>query len=651
MYQQWRSCLLLITLALSLMLGILPATAQCDPSDPLCVPTETPAGSCETVQPDPSYDYTECNGVITNSGESGEHALVLNPDETLVNNGQILATDQGGGDAVHHYYDPALQSQPEGPAGVVITNNTSAVISSQSGDGLESSNHLYVENSGTIAGGDHGIEAEGQYFELQNRSGGVIQGGNDAIAVSGGAEIAIQEGSTVESINGDAIDIESENGAVANNGTITSQSGSGIEAPDQVNVSNHTDGNTPATINGYCYGVKAGDDANITNTGVISSEHCSAITGGEGTYVLNNLRNDENPSIIVSEESMGIEVESASLVQNGVNGEIRGECHAVRGYYTGEVANNSIGGDSLAVINRGLIQSESCDGVAAEETLYVRVEAGSIIGGDGGDGIDMDHGEVEIQSDGMIAGGDDGIEIDGTLSGETLIHNQGTIEGEHIGVNAHVDGNSDSQTVINEGRITGESGTAVHLGDGNDFFEAIFGSFADGVVNGGEDTDTLRIRYDENGASEEERSQAAQATSNASTQNCPCTVSFTMFGISFNYTYTNFEKVEVYRNGSDEPQTVNQASGAAEETQALTISEPIAETPVVEADRLPAAEEAVPDIQSPLAELEVVHPSVTEAMMVQPTVTDSSIPMVSTPDIRLTSVFNLILDKLASWGF
>lgn len=509
--------LLAMVIGMALPLGIQSAYADCSP-DP------APDGStvvCDAIDLDGltagdmvTVQVTE-DGAVYDTASPTEHVITTEDDATISVEGTVTAA--GSGDAIHTGDD------------AVITISEDGTVVSENADAIDVQDNAYIQNNGLVdANIDHAIEA-GASVEVENN--GTLEAAGDVVLAGDGATV-VNNGS-ITSTYADGIDVGS--GAdITNNGTITTvYAGNGIELDGGV-VTN------TSTIAADCNGIEATANVRITNTGTITSENCDVIQGGDRVQVVN----DGSISTGEGNNNTAVELGDLGFVRN--NGEISADCMAVRG----DIYTN--------VQNHGEITSESCDGVVA--TVGNISNDGTITAGD--DGLDIDRGSVFNHNGGVISGEDTGIDINGGVEGDygdTFVSNQveSTVIGG-VGINAEHADNTKSQSVYNEGTIEGTSGTAVALGAGNDFFSGAIGTYGEegqthtfesqavGVVNGGADEDTFEIDYHYNGDDAEavaEADRIESIASTASTQNCPCTISFSVMGLSFNYTYTNFEKI------------------------------------------------------------------------------------------------------------
>lgn len=296
-------------------------------------------------------------------------------------------------------------------------------------------------------------------------------------------------------------------------------------------------------------GIWADENATVTNNGDIYSDEEDGINVDENGVVVNN-------GSIYSDEEGGIDTQEDSTVIN--NGDIDADNNGI------EVEDNS------TVINNGTIYSDHQDGINAEndatiinngdinadeDGIYADDDAVIINNGyiyaDDDDGIEADsyayvvnNGHIDAWDDGIVVGGDSTVINNGTIDsgywaismhGENVIFiNNGEIN-SYNGYNA-VDGSDGDDTVINNGTIIGTDG-AIEMRDGDDVVTLGEDSLVIGLIDGGDDFDTLNFVM--SSYSQEDLDTFAQYVSTLPTSGCPCTVIIN----GQSYTYTNFEQL------------------------------------------------------------------------------------------------------------
>ncbi len=123
---------------------------------------------------------------------------------------------------------------------------------------------------------------------------------------------------------------------------------------------------------------------------------------------------------------------------------------------------------------------------------------------------------------------------DGIFAGaNAVITNNGTVIGGVIGI----EGTDDAQIVINNGTVTGVSGTAISLYGGDDEVVVLFGSKINGTIDGGADIDT--ITFDIQAYADD--ASNAQAIADAIAAQCPDASNCTVVVNGFSYVVVNFE--------------------------------------------------------------------------------------------------------------
>lgn len=280
---------------------------------------------------------------------------------------------------------------------------------------------------------------------------------SDATGVTAGilAGVTVSNGAS-----GDAIRLNSGASAntVNNLGTVDGgDDGIDVRAAS-VNITNGTD----ALIRGADRGIDADGmaAASISNHGTIAGTGSDAIRVGAGATVTNAA------GAVIRGGDEGIQAKSGLSFTN----------HGLL-----EAADEGIEAtDDAVFVNTGTIRSVD-DAIQADD--HVSITNTGLIEATANDAIDIDTGTV-INSGTIraMAGGEDGIDFDpdADLGVVSLVDNQatGVIEGE-IGINTDP-ANDARQAIVNRGTITGRSGTALSLEDGDDSL-TLYGS---GTLNG-----------------------------------------------------------------------------------------------------------------------------------------------------------------------
>ena len=299
---------------------------------------------------------------------------------------------------------------------------------------FEVDDDLTLDNDGAIGStGDRGIDAD-KDAEITNS--GTISAAEEAVKAD-------------------------DDATVTNSGTITSTGNRAVELEDDATVTNTADGTITA---GTADAIQAGDDATITNDG--------AITGGD-----EGIQADDGATVVnagtIDSIDKGIAVEDDAQVTN-----------------TGTITSDDEGietGDDATITNSGTI-------VAADDALNpgsgaTVVNTGTLRVTADQDGIDLDDGTITNHGTIVTEGAEAAIDFDAG-SGPSTITNSGRMEGA-IGINT-AGADTQAQTVVNSGTITGRGGTAMDLGQGDDTLELRGGRII-GSVELGPGTDTLRV--------------------------------------------------------------------------------------------------------------------------------------------------------------
>lgn len=476
--------------------------------------------------------------LVTNLEDTRLRPLRLGHNNEIVNYGTLEGYDHGDAIKANTYN--------------TITNY--GTISADTHDAVDTQDYLTLTNYGTITTlamtGDRLVEFS-DYLTLYNY--GQMTAYHDGVFTGSGSVIFNARGAVIYSETRDAID--GSNGVrITNEGQITtSMSHSEADAAIELGI----DGNVTNSglIQGRSQAFEGGMRSIIVNTGEMSSRTANAVTVGYQS----NIRN--SGTISTTNGDFGIAAGDAVTIRN--TGTISGNCRGI------DARNDAL------INNYSNIHGQNCDGIQLMGTGG-KINNHGTITTNGSDAIDMNYGTVNNY--GTISGNTSGIEVDGTLAGTTTIYNDGQITGD-MGINAAAEANDDAQKIINDGVITGTDGVAVDLGAGDDRFAASVGSDANGLVDGGVGYDVFHIRYlYQPGDSEAEASYSVvqQQAANASKNNCPCTINFTLFGVNFNYTYTNFEQISSYSQADATNGISSQNSNTAMATMTTADTAPVA---------------------------------------------------------------------------
>jgi len=230
-------------------------------------------------------------------------------------------------------------------------------------------------------------------------------------------------------------------------------------------------------------GVTGCVDNSVTNNGTINSG-IEGVSMGDNNTVVNNGT--------INADVAGIDVADNNTVVN--NGTINSKDVGMVGY------------DNNALVNNGTINATGYAGMLGHDNNTL-----------------VNNGSVDA------SGGYGGIVV---FSDNTVVNN-----GSVIGGVTGIEGNDDAQVVVNNGTITGVSGSAIALYGGNDSVVVMFGTIINGTIDGGADTDSFQINLE---AYADDTTNATKIAESIAAQ-CPdasnCTISIN--GVT--YVVMNFE--------------------------------------------------------------------------------------------------------------
>ncbi|MEO5714515.1 MAG: autotransporter outer membrane beta-barrel domain-containing protein [Luteolibacter sp.] len=352
-------------------------------------------------------------------------------------------------------------------------------------NGVEVTTEGYtIQNSGSLDVGEFGILSTVGNTQVQNQTGGVIQGGYNGIDFTNGRietvglnlPVASEEipGNTVVndgSILGNSTGIYSESSSTLTvenhaSGVITGNSGAGISAESGLIVTNDglilgsagtaTEETFKTLRFGNGSGISAGSDAQITNRGIITGVNGSGINAYDGLVV-------ENTGAI---SGLGIQdfrekISLFSLISVG-NGISTGDNAVIVNRKSGSISgrvNGISAGSNLDLTNHGTISGTSAEGGYAGVSAFIG---------------------ANILNSGTISGDQYGI----------ILNNQ-----QALTLNTLVQAENEiipSSTITNSGTITGGQ-SAILLGYGENVVNLDFGSTMLGDIRGGEGNDTLNF--------------------------------------------------------------------------------------------------------------------------------------------------------------
>ncbi|MFJ7886158.1 autotransporter domain-containing protein [Pseudomonas sp. NPDC096917] len=352
---------------------------------------------------------------------------------------------------------------------------------------------VVIDNAGSlISTGGRAIDSSGsasttRNYSIFNRSGGTIQGDNDALRIDTNftsASVLIDNSGTIRSTNGgQAIDLDS----MRSEGVKTT-------------LINRLGGLIRGDFND---GIKTGSNATIINYGEISS----------GDAVSDSTKYDG----VDIDSATGVTVTNYGLISGGRHG-ITTDLGASLLNYGEVTGRNGSGfgsdGDGT-VINYGTITGAysglkpNGDGDGVDIDFIAHIENYGVIQGTGAGGVDkngfangsegvaLGGGYVFNAKGALIRGANNAVLVDDGSDGPgvaaTTLVNNGTIEGLD-GFGVKFVGEFDD-VVINNGLISASNGLALDLGGGNDSLTLGSASRFNGLVDGGSGYD--RVIFDD----------------------------------------------------------------------------------------------------------------------------------------------------------
>ncbi len=367
-----------------------------------------------------------------------------------------------------------------------------------------------IDNSGTIentASGGRAIRVEsgvGTSFtaEITNRSGGVIQAGDDALQIQSSitsGSITLTNGGTITSGTGQAVDFASAEGVtvvIDNTGTIQSgandaiRTGSGAAVTNSGTINGGTNAGFTASTDGVDFRAFGGSLTNKTG-GDISADRHGVNAGDDGVAGFITVINEVGASI-TGRNGSGVGSDGSGSVTN---------YGTITGAFSNDPASDQ-NSDGAGGVTDGTPDGDG-DGVDFdfEATIinYGRIE-GTGAGGHGSDGlantsegIAIGGGSVTNHTGATIIGAGLGILVDDSSRGNapflTTIVNDGTIEGTDLEAIKLVSTFAD--TITNNGTITGGNGTAILFGAGDNILTLGENSSITGLSDGGLGTNSL----------------------------------------------------------------------------------------------------------------------------------------------------------------
>lgn len=349
---------------------------------------------------------------------------------------------------------------------------------------------VVVDNAGKILStGGRAIDVTGdanttRNYSLYNRTGGVIQGSNDALRINSN----FASGSVL----------------IDNSGTLRSATGRGLnlDALRSANVTTTIINRAGGLIRGDANdGMKTGANASITNYGEISSG--------------DTHNRDEKFDGVDIDSATGVTVTNYGLISGGRHG-ITTDLGATLTNYGTVIGRNGSGfgsdGDGT-VINYGTITGAFSglqpdgDGDGVDIDKIAHIENYGIIQGIGAGGVDkngfangsegiaLGGGYVYNAKGALVSGANNAVLVDDGSDGPgvaaTTLENHGVIQGLD-GFGVKFVGNF-ADTVINGGTISASNGLALDLGGGDDKLVLLGGSRFVGLVDGGTGYDRVSM--------------------------------------------------------------------------------------------------------------------------------------------------------------
>ena len=349
---------------------------------------------------------------------------------------------------------------------------------------------VVVDNAGKILStGGRAIDVTGdtsttRNYSIYNRTGGVIQGSNDALRINSN----FASGSVL----------------IDNSGTLRSATGRGLnlDALRSANVTTTIINRAGGLIRGDANdAMKTGANASITNYGEISSG--------------DTHNRDEKFDGVDIDSATGVTVTNYGLISGGRHG-ITTDLGATLTNYGTVIGRNGSGfgsdGDGT-VINHGTITGAFSglqpdgDGDGVDIDKIAHIENYGIIQGVGAGGVDkngfangsegiaLGGGYVYNAKGALVSGANNAVLVDDGSDGPgvaaTTLENHGVIQGLD-GFGVKFVGNF-ADTVINAGTISGSKGLALDLGGGDDKLVLLGGSRFVGLVDGGAGYDRVSM--------------------------------------------------------------------------------------------------------------------------------------------------------------
>ena len=454
------------------------------------------------------------NGSITSTNASGITSTGAGTGNITITNNNTIS---GGTYGINYGNNKTITRLENSSTGLIQGGSNAAVaarditdlnnrirgrIISTNNDGIRTTGAIDdLDNKGTISGGLDGVSAT-SVNTLVNANTGVIRGGtasgatddNAAVKLSGAGSNITNRGRIIadrgDGIGGTAtasinsLINEAADNTVAGSGVI-----SGADAGVSVGRSIATLTNR-GTISGGRDGVRASSVNALSNasTGVISSGTADRATAENAAVRLSGTgSNITNRGRITAQRGDGIGGTAASSitslsnqVSSGVTGSgaITGANNGIRVGSIGSLSNNAgariegtagagiklrgVANGAVNVTNRGTIKgaTQGMDYLANTITKLENTGTGRIEGGSG-EGVKTTGAITELDNDGEISGGTDGVS-----AASVGLDNSGTITGGTSATtatanNAAVKLSGTGSNISNRGRITAQRGDGI----------------------------------------------------------------------------------------------------------------------------------------------------------------------------------------------
>jgi hypothetical protein len=451
----------------------------------------------KTIEPDESFTLSlntvsnADSGIAVALGAATDATgVIANDDGFIVHSGETLTTPQtlidGNSGTV----------EAGGALAVSAASGAIVAVTWTGGD-------VHIDNAGVISavstGNSRAIDtgasvlADGSHLTVTNAAGAQIVGAtNDAMRIN-----ADMTNGSVDIENAGWIVSGQVDGAGNISGTV---SGQALDLNNIASPSNHT---TIDNLAGGVIGAAAEDairpgvNATIDNHGLIIGKN------GDGA----------------APKSDGVDgqLNAGITIHNFDGGVIDGARHGVTGSEPITVTND-LGGTIIGHGGSGLNMDTAPDSV--DQVSNHGVITGTAVGGNDGDGIDVDgvialdnwgqinavgHGEGDVLNEALALGGgtvnnyaggvihsdDRAITVDNSDFGDafaaTNIYNEGTIAGDNGEAISITGGFAD--TLVNKGIIQG----SIAMGGGDDVFTLWTGSSITGAIDGGAGNDVMNL--------------------------------------------------------------------------------------------------------------------------------------------------------------